>query len=194
LIRAVPALEFPHGLSDAHVALREFGRQDSQPYCRAFKDDPALGARLGMESDPTEASFQHQIEQAPGLRANGREIEFAIVDANAVSEGFLGCVVLHSFQWHHRRAEIGAWVVPAARGRGVAWRASTIGLQWAFDTLELERVEATTTPDNPQAQSLALRLGFQREGVMRHRNVERGGRVDLVIFGLLRGEWAQRLP
>ena len=38
--------------------------------------------------------------------------------------------------------------------------------------------------------ALAARLGFTHEGVLRARNVERGRRVDVVWFGLLREEWA----
>jgi RimJ/RimL family protein N-acetyltransferase len=47
----------------------------------------------------------------------------------------------------------------------------------------------TTTPENPAVPALAQRLGFTQEGVLRSRNVERGQRVDLVWFGLLREEW-----
>jgi RimJ/RimL family protein N-acetyltransferase len=36
------------------------------------------------------------------------------------------------------------------------------------------------------------RLGFTREGLLRSRNLERGRRVDVVWFGILRDEWASR--
>jgi len=47
----------------------------------------------------------------------------------------------------------------------------------------------TTTPDNAAVFALARRLGFTQEGVLRKRNVERGQRVDVVWFGVLREEW-----
>jgi ribosomal-protein-alanine N-acetyltransferase len=47
----------------------------------------------------------------------------------------------------------------------------------------------TTTPDNAAVFGLARRLGFTQEGVLRKRNVERGERVDVVWFGVLREEW-----
>ena len=50
----------------------------------------------------------------------------------------------------------------------------------------------TTTPDNQAVFALARRLGFVQEGVLRRRNVERGVRVDVVWFGVLREEWAGR--
>jgi ribosomal-protein-alanine N-acetyltransferase len=187
----VPAIEVPESHSDETVALRILGSQDAWPYCQAFNEDPELATALGMGADPDEASFERQIARAPGLREGGREIEFAIVAAESESDELLGSVVLHSFQWHHARAEIGVWVAPASRRHGMARRALTLALDWAFEELELARLEAATTRDNTPAQSLARRLGFRQEGMMRQRNLERGERVDLIIFGLLRDEWAR---
>lgn len=75
---------------------------------------------------------------------------------------------------------------PAARGRGLARRAAALLADWAFATLPLDRLEITTTPDNTAALELAAALGFEREGVMRARNVERGRPVDLVMLARLR--------
>jgi RimJ/RimL family protein N-acetyltransferase len=65
-------------------------------------------------------------------------------------------------------------------------------VSWALAELDLLRVEMTTTPDNAGVFALARRLGFTQEGVLRKRNVERGRRVDVVWFGVLREEWAAR--
>ena len=35
-------------------------------------------------------------------------------------------------------------------------------VDWAFEELELERIEITTTPDNAAARALARSLGFER--------------------------------
>ncbi|MDX6511982.1 MAG: Acetyltransferase domain, partial [Gaiellaceae bacterium] len=57
---------------------------------------------------------------------------------------------------------------------------------WAFAELGLDRIELTTTAANVAAQALAKHLGFTREGVLRGRELERGRRVDIVMYGLLR--------
>ena len=59
-------------------------------------------------------------------------------------------------------------------------------VDWAFEELELERIEITTTPDNAAARALAASLGFSQEGVMIGRNLERGRRVDVMILARLR--------
>jgi len=95
-------------------------------------------------------------------------------------------VMLHTVAWRHRRAEIGYWLVPHARGRGIGRTAVSLLVDWAFATLELDRLEITTTPHNQAARALAESLGFTPEGVMVARNLERGKRVDVLLLAKLR--------
>ena len=104
-------------------------------------------------------------------------------------DAFAGMVLLHSLDERHRHCEVGFWLVPAARGSGLATRAVRLVVWWAFEALDVLRVEMTTTPDNAAVFALAERLGFTHEGVLRKRNVELGQRVDVVWFGVLREEW-----
>jgi ribosomal-protein-serine acetyltransferase len=68
----------------------------------------------------------------------------------------------------------------------------SLALSWAFVHLDLLRMEMTTTRENPAVPALARRLGFIEEGVLRQRNVERGRRLDIIWYGLLREEWLAR--
>ena len=78
--------------------------------------------------------------------------------------------MIHSVHPRHRRAEIGAWVAPRARRRGVGSAALTLALDWAFGDLGLERVEIMALPENEIVADIAGRFGFTREGVLRKRN------------------------
>jgi RimJ/RimL family protein N-acetyltransferase len=157
---------------------------DAGPYAEAFRVDRELGRLLGMDRDPDEESVRARIDRGEGRLADGAAAELAIADAR--TDGFLGSVIWHSYSEQHRRCELGFWLVPAARGRGAATRAVALAIRWSFGSLDLLRVEMTTTPDNAGVPGLARRLGFTNEGVMRKRNIERGERVDIVTFGLLR--------
>jgi RimJ/RimL family protein N-acetyltransferase len=180
-------LELPEPLTDRRVTLRWMRAEDAAASARAFRDDPDLGRLIGVEHDPDEASIRERIARQGEPAAEGRSIQLAIADP--ASDTFWGTMILHSFDWHSRRAEVGFWLVPAARGRGVGSAALTLAVSWAFDAYDLLRMEMTTTPENPAVPALARRLGFTREGMLRARNVERGRRVDIVWFGLLREEW-----
>jgi RimJ/RimL family protein N-acetyltransferase len=100
-------------------------------------------------------------------------------------------MTLHHLDWKDRRGEVGFWLVPEVRQRGLGIRATSLAVSWAFETLDLLRVEMTTTPDNMVVPKLARRLGFTHEGTLRKRAVERGRRVDVLWFGVVREEWAR---
>lgn len=181
-------VRLPARLEDDRAALRPMRVQDAPAYAAAFREDRELGRLLGIEADPDEASVGNRIEAQAQRAEETTSVALAIVDP--VTDAFWGEVIAYSLDDHHRRGEIGFWVVPAQRGRGVGSCAVGLMLGWLFGELDLLRVEMTTTPDNQVVPALARRHGFKQEGILRSRNVERGQRVDVNWFGLLREEWA----
>jgi RimJ/RimL family protein N-acetyltransferase len=177
-------LPVPENLEREGVALRRLRARDAGPFAAAFREDPELGVVIGAEEDPTENGVRRFIARQPGLRSRGEFLGLAVTDLSR--RPFLGHVMLHTFAWRHRRAEIGYWLVPSARGHGVGHTAVSLLVEWAFDELGLERVEITTTPDNGPARALAGSLGFSEEGTMIARNLERGRRVDVILLARLR--------
>lgn len=180
-------LEFAQPLTDGRVTLRWMRGEDVAACAQAFRDDPELGRLIGVERDPDEVGLRERIVGQEERAGEGRSIQLVIADAD--SDAFWGSLILHSWDWTNRRAEVGFWLIPAARGRGLASAAVTLAVSWAFETYDLLRMEMTTTSDNVTVPLLARRLGFTHEGVLRGRNIERGQRVDIVWFGLLRHEW-----
>lgn len=179
----------PRGLSDGVVAIRPLLAADAPAFAGAYRDDPTLGVMVGSERDPTEEEVIAQAEEPPGA---ARLPALAIADARSLE--FLGGIGLYRVDIHHRRGEVGFWLTPAARGRGIGSRAVGLVTGWAFESLGFERVELTTTPDNEPTLRLADRLGFTKEGVMRERNRERGRRVDVVMLAVLRRDWPAPPP
>ena len=84
-----------------------------------------------------------------------------------------------------RRAAVGYWLAPQARGAGVATHAVRLLAEWAFVDLGVARLEITCGPDNVASQQVADRCGFTREGVMRSHMPFKGTRRDTVLFSLL---------
>jgi len=178
----------PERLEAEGVVLRAMRAQDAAILAGAFVEDPNLGRLLGSEQDPTEQTLRAKIARRsePGRSV----VEWAIADSQ--TDACLGSMLVHSLDAHHRRAELGFYLVPAARGVGTGSRAVARAVSWLLEDLALERVELTTTPENAASRELARGLGFTEEGTMRSRNLERGARVDVVFFGLLREEWQAR--
>ena len=150
------------------ITLRRLAKRHFAAYAAAFADDPELANLLGFEEAPV---------------PEPQENEWAIADAE--TDEFLGLITLHSVDWKNRRGETRFWVVPAARGHGVLTAALAEVLDRAF-AAGLERMELTALPENTVVPRIAEKFGYVYEGTLRQRNYERGRRVDILMWGLLR--------
>jgi ribosomal-protein-alanine N-acetyltransferase len=86
-------------------------------------------------------------------------------------------------------AELGYWVARDARRAGVAHAALRSFLQYAFRTLELERIIARTIVANEPSSRLLEDLGFAREGILRRFTRIGEAFHDTLVFGLLREDF-----
>lgn len=90
--------------------------------------------------------------------------------------------------------EVGYWVAPWARGRGVATRAARAVCRYAFEEVGLERLTLEAATVNAASNAVARRLGFTLEGTTRQSAMEgatgRPGspRLDMNVWGLLPDE------
>jgi ribosomal-protein-alanine N-acetyltransferase len=95
------------------------------------------------------------------------------------------------FLWNptFRSAGIGYCMHDAAWGQGLGTEAVGTMLRWAFETLDLNRVQAELDTRNPASARLLEKLGFAREGTKREDCVVDGEVSDSWVYGLLRREW-----
>jgi RimJ/RimL family protein N-acetyltransferase len=91
-------------------------------------------------------------------------------------------------------AELGFWLVPRARGRGLAACAIRLTVRRAFEELGLERVHGLTDIDNPAAQRVLEEAGFVREGVLRGLERRPTGRLDFVSYSMLHTDEVELEP
>jgi RimJ/RimL family protein N-acetyltransferase len=107
------------------------------------------------------------------------------------SDGALiGTCTLFSFHTASRRAEVGYALGRPYWGAGYMVEALTALIAYAFDILDLHRLEADIDPRNAASAALLQRLGFQEEGRLRERWIVNGEISDTAWYGLLRWEWA----
>ena len=64
-------------------------------------------------------------------------------------------------------AWIGYWVDADVTGGGVASAAVALGVDHAFGTVGLHRLDATVQPDNHASQAVLAKVGFRQEGLLK---------------------------
>lgn len=123
-------------------------------------------------------------EGAPAAVAAGGAA-YAIADPG--TDRLLGTVGL-SRSAGRQQGEVGYWVAPWARRRGVATTGVRTLAQWALRS-GFARLELLAAWENVASQRVALAAGFLREGVRRGATPRAdGGRDDLVAFARLAGD------
>ena len=99
------------------------------------------------------------------LWQNETDAGWAITDE--ASGTVLGRMGLREIHLDEGRAEAAYWVLPAARGRGVAASALHALTGWAFDDIGLHRLSLMHSVHNPASCRVAAKTGFELEGVLR---------------------------
>jgi RimJ/RimL family protein N-acetyltransferase len=184
----VAELAFPDPpLADAVVLLRPWREADVPGKLMAFSD-PVIQRFSWPRTTPySEADAHEYFAAQQQARQRGEELNFAFVEPRD-EDDVLGGGSLYEIDLQRACAAVGYWLAPAARGRGVASHAVGLLARWAFDELDVARLELTCGPDNLASQRVAERCGFVREGVLRSHLPFKGSRRDTVVFSLLPGE------
>ncbi|MDN3357431.1 GNAT family protein [Actinomadura sp. DC4] len=100
-----------------------------------------------------------------------------------------GGTLFRVFDTRSRTCEVGVWLSPEARGRGLITTAARHMIDWAVVERGMTRVEWRTLPANEASKAVARRLGMTREGVLRASFPLRGGLHDTEVWALLADEW-----
>jgi len=102
-----------------------------------------------------------------------------------ISGEIVGRVGLASIDRDNQDAEFGYWLLPQARGTGVATNAVRRLTDWAFTDGGLSRLEIKHVPRNVKSCAVAERCGFPAEGLQRGGHFQQGQRQDLHVHARL---------
>jgi ribosomal-protein-alanine N-acetyltransferase len=170
-------------LSGERVHLRA-PRDGDQPALFALFSSPRVVRYWSTPewTDPAQADAW-LARQTTFLQANsGLTWAIALHDDDVL----IGTTSLHAFMPEQGRAEVGYTLHPLRWGSGLATEAVRLTLRYAFDELDLRRIEADSDPRNSGSCRLLERLGFVREGFLRERWLVDGELQDTALYGLLK--------
>jgi [ribosomal protein S5]-alanine N-acetyltransferase len=169
-------------LTDGTVRLRPWRDADVPDLVEACRD-PEI-PRWTVVPTPYSAADARAFVAGQNERfSRGEAAPFAIVGAEGGE--FLGSVEITLVDRRSGRGEIGYWVAPWARRRGIALRAVGLVSVWALGDLGLERLELLVEPENEPSQRVAEAAGFTREGMLRSYRPMKGRRPDFIVYSLL---------
>jgi RimJ/RimL family protein N-acetyltransferase len=160
-------------LTDGTVVIREAHEGDLDAIERGVTD-PDVVRRFGRRS--ASAAEILEINRRAWLDLSGPT--FAVCEADEVCVGLV---------WVNRKKDrpdqgaVGYFLLPEARGRGLASRAVRLIARWAFDELHLELLQLFAEADNAPSLRVASRAGFRATGELRPGPLWDGGTVEYVV-------------
>lgn len=163
------------------LLLRPWQLGDASVVVAAYEDPAIRRWHVRTMSDLTEAAAWIEDRHARWRAEHGAD--WAVVRAGQV----VGRVGLNGVDLAQGCADLAYWVVPSARGAGIASRAATHLAEWAFAALGLHRVGLEHSTENPASCSVALRAGFAAEGVRRSSVLHADGWHDMHTHARIAG-------
>jgi len=174
-------------LADGVVTLRPWGEGGDVEAIVTACNDRALAEFLEMIPSPyTAADARDYIERTREGWIEGKTSNFAVLlDGAAV-----GSIGVHWLEPDQGLAEIGYWVAPQARGRGVCTRAVRLVSRWVLERPGMERLQLRADEENIASRKVAENAGFTQEGILRSSryNPRLERRINFVMYSLLRDE------
>jgi ribosomal-protein-serine acetyltransferase len=132
------------------------------------------------QRDAASAHLQHVLT----ARAHGELFEWHIFR----DQQLCGAIRLTDIDTANRKAAVAYYLGAEFQGNGLATTSVRAVIGYAFEHLQLNRIELRCTSENLPSQRIAKRLGFTWEGMLRQAELLRGEFADHFVYSLLRQE------
>ncbi len=166
------------------VYLRPLEKADAPTLAPWFND--AEVSRYMLTVRPTSLAAEQAF--IAGLNGNPMEPTLAIIVRE--TDRLIGTTGLFRTDVRHRYAMFGIGIGDkSAWGKGYGTEATRLLVQYAFESLNLNRVCLEVFEYNPRGIRAYEKAGFRVEGRLRQDCYREGRYWDTVVMGVLREEW-----
>jgi ribosomal-protein-alanine N-acetyltransferase len=160
------------------ITLRPVRREDAD-LLYPFLIDTGVPDTLLWDGPTSLDEYRTSLATFADGTAAGERHHFAIVEG----ERPIGCIGVRPE--NDFRGDVGLWIGRDFHGRGVGTEAVRLAARYAFETLRLEKLEATVFVGNMPSRRVFEKNRFVLEGTIRRAVKKRGRLVDEWLFGLL---------
>ena len=164
------------------LVLRPWHAGDATVLARAYSD-PEIRQWHARSMDEHEAREWIRVRRDRWLGESGAD--WAVTEGTDAVVGRMG---FRRIELAAGLGEVAYWVLPSARGRGVARRALCVLSDWAFDRLGLHRLELLHATANLGSCRVAGAAGFTLEGTLRRQVLHADGWHDMHVHARLADE------
>ena len=179
-------------LEDDRVILRPITFSDSQLLTTYVKNEPEIWT-YSLVAIREEEDLKRYIESAIQSRMDKTAYTFIVYDK--ISQTYVGSTRFYDIQLNFQTTQLGyTWYSKKVWGTGLNAHCKYLLLQFAFETLQLERVEFRADNNNKRSIAAMQKIGCKVEGVLRsHMPKPDGGRRDSIVLSITKQDWEQEV-
>ena len=124
------------------------------------------------------------------LRGRKEETAYPFIVFDKRTQQIAGSTRFYDFQKNHNTVQLGyTWYGKEFQGTGLNKQCKLLMLEFAFETLELDRVEFRADATNERSIAAMKSIGCTVEGILRNNCAAPKGRRDSIVLSILKDEW-----
>lgn len=94
-----------------------------------------------------------------------------------------GAISFHSILHELKKTEIGYWLASEYQGKGIMHRCCKYLINYAFEELDMDKIEIKVIKENIKSHNVCKKLGFELEGTITNSGIVNGKIIDLAVYG-----------
>ncbi|MFB7640222.1 GNAT family N-acetyltransferase [Peribacillus butanolivorans] len=170
-------------LETERLILRELTVDDAQDILNCFSNPDVL-RYYGQKPLTSLDQVKNIVVNFANNYNEKRGIKWGIESKE--EEGIIGTIGFHDWSSEHKRAEIGYALFPENWGKGLATEAVLEVISYGFKELNLKRIGAIVFVENKASNELLIKLGFEKEGVLKNYMYQNDVPFDTNVYSLLK--------
>lgn len=173
------------------VVINPMKPEDYNEFLPITSGSPGLWKYFTKDLSKAE-ELQDWMNDAMKEKEECKRMPFTITDRD--TKQICGSTSLGNISFFDKRVEIGwSWLGEDYIGMGVNMAVKFALMSFAFEIMQMERVEAKTDFLNERAKAGLLKIGMIPEGVLRsHMQMPGNRRRDSAYYSILKDEWKER--
>ena len=180
-------------LKGQFVYLEPLGQHHVPEIKRLVRDERLWEFTKTLIIDDTfDAQFDKYITMAFDPKGMGEQYSFVIHET--ATQRIIGMTRFYFYEPKDKRVAIGfTWYIPEVWGQVHNKECKLLLLQYAFEELQLNRVEFHVAHRNVRSQKAVLKIGATQEGILRNYAIQPDGSIRHThVFSIIKEEWPER--
>ncbi len=124
------------------------------------------------------------------LKGRKEETSYPFIVFDKRTQQIAGSTRFYDFQKNHNTVQLGyTWYGKEFQGTGINKQCKLLMLEFAFEKLNLDRVEFRADANNQRSIAAMKSIGCTVEGILRSNCAAPNGRRDSIVLSILKNEW-----